>query len=294
MLGALWALACSSSPAPEQADAVTARFTCLEPTELSFTPDPGDEDEAYVCFGFDAAGAGSGLAALGGVVWRQTDAASPTLLHHATLYAVPSDFPDGPVPCDGMPPGAVGLHVFTPGGDDLELPVDVALAVPAGTQRFVIEAHVRRAESGPAQSASATLCAPAAGASQRAAFLGYASPVPALRPMHDEESDGTCQLPQAAHLWSVWPHMHFAGRAVAVQLREPDGAQRTLVDVNPWSFHQQRTYPISVDAHAGDTLQTHCSWHNDTAAYIFGGLRSEDEMCNTGLIVWPAEAASCL
>ncbi len=283
--------ACGGAPGAERDRDAASTTVCEQPTTLSFTADPGDDDEAYVCFGFDAARLAA--PALGGVVWSAPDSSSSTLLHHATLYAVPADFPDGPAACDGMPAGAVGLHVWSPGGDNLDLPADAALAIPAGTRRFVVEAHVRRVHAGAATATSATLCAAATNAVHQAAFLGYAAPVPALRPMHDEQSDGSCELASDAHLWSVWPHMHLAGREISVRLRGSDGMDRPLIDVNPWSFHEQRTYRISVDAQAGDRLETHCRWHNGTSSYIFAGLRTEDEMCNAGLIVWPAEAAAC-
>jgi hypothetical protein len=192
-----------------------------------------------------------------------------------------------------MPPGAIGLHIWSLGGDDLELPPDTALDIPAGTKRLVIEAHVRRSQPGDAGEASATLCAPPDKVAHHAAFLGYSAPVPALRPLHEEEADGSCELGQEAHLWSIWPHMHLAGREIAVQLQSAAGQTHALVDVNPWNFHQQRTYVVGMDARAGDTLRTHCRWQNNTESYVFSGPRTEDEMCNTGVIVWPAEAATC-
>src|SRR6185295_18723127 len=133
----------------------------------------------------------------------------------------------------------------------LELPADTALAIPATTKRFVIEAHVRRVEAGEAEEASVTLCSPSSTVDHHAALLGYGAPVPALRPMHEEQTDGFCQLPSDAHLWSVWPHMHLAGQEIAVHLQSPAGQNRLLVDVNPWNFHGQHTYPVSLDAHAG-------------------------------------------
>lgn len=283
-------LACSGNPSNEHGGVEARAELCRDPHTLSFAADPGAADEAYVCFGFDAAAAHAGL---GGIVWSPPDPSGATALHHATLYAVPSSFPDGPLPCDGMPSGAVGLHVWSLGGDNLELPPDTALDIPAGTKRLVIEAHVRRAQPGHAGDASATLCAPPDTVARHAAFLGYSAPVPALRPMHEDEADGSCQLGQDAHLWSIWPHMHLAGREIAVQLQSATGQAQSLVDVNPWNFHQQRTYVVGLDARAGDTLHTHCRWQNNTDSYIFAGPRSENEMCNTGLVVWPAEAAIC-
>lgn len=288
---ASFVVACASTPANEDALDAGEPFTCVEPTVLSFNADPGDAGEANVCFAFDVSSLG--LTALRGIAWTPTEASSPTLLHHATLYAAPSDFPSGPVSCEGMPPGAVGLHVWSPGGDDLELPNDVALAIPRGATQLVIEAHVQRNGEGAASTASATLCAASPAAVHHAAFLGYSAPVPALRPMHDEESDVACELRHDAHLWSVWPHMHLAGSQITVRLRSRGGDVRQLVDVSPWRFHQQTTYRLAIDARAGDALETHCRWRNDTDAYILPGPRTQDEMCNTGLIVWPIEAATC-
>lgn len=285
-------VACASpSPGEGELDAGEP-FACAEPMVLPFRADPGDAEEANVCFAFDASSLE--LSALGGIVWDAIDPSSPTRLHHATLYAAPSDFPSGvQVSCDGMLPGAVALHVWSPGGADLELPSDVALAVPAGTTQLVIEAHVVRERVGAAGSASATLCAASASAVHHAAFLVYTAPVPALRPMHREDSDGACELLHDAHLWSVWPHMHLAGAQITVTLRSRDGGLRQLVDVSPWRFHQQASYRLAIDARAGDVLETHCRWLNETDTYVFPGPRTHDEMCNTGLIVWPIEAAAC-
>lgn len=282
---------CASPSADERELDAGEPFTCVDPRELSFTPNPGDADEAYVCFAFEASDLG--LVELGGIVWTPTEPSSATFLHHATLYAAASDLPSGQVSCDGMPEGAVAMHVWSPGGDDLELPREVALAIPDDTTQLVIEAHVFRDRPGAAGAASATLCAASPTAVHHAAFLGYAAPIPALRPMLDDESDGTCELLHDAHLWSVWPHMHLAGAQITVSLRSAGGAVHQLVDVSPWRFYAQATYLLSVDARAGDTLETHCRWHNETDEYIFGGRRTQDEMCNTGLIISPVEAAAC-
>lgn len=145
---ALLALACGN-PAPNSAPANAAELSCDNPTTLRFVPDTGNADEAYLCFGFDAlAFATSTIRA---VHWQAPSSASAFQIHHATLYAVPGDYPAGPLVCDGMPPGAIGLHVWTPGGSNLDLPADAGLQLPAGTQRFVIESHTLRVGSGPVE-----------------------------------------------------------------------------------------------------------------------------------------------
>jgi len=245
-----------------------------------------------VCFGFDPGALAAGT--IGGVLWTPT-AGGSLLLHHATLYAVTVDYPDGPVACDGMPPGSVGLHVWTPGGDDLVLPSDTGLLLPTGTRRFVVEAHTLRVGPGPGvEDARVSLCAGPAQPAHLAALMSASAPVPAIRPQHVETSQATCTLAGDLHLWSVWPHMHLAGKEVSVDLQRADASVQTLVDVTPWDFHLQRTYPLSVDALGGDRIHTQCTWQNTTDAYILPGPLTENEMCNVVLIAWPAQQAQCL
>jgi hypothetical protein len=110
--------------------------------------------------------------------------------------------------------------------------------------------------------------------------------------MYLETSQGSCTLGGDVHLWSVWPHMHLLGKEVTVDWVH-GATPNQLVQVNPWNFHAQKTYPLSVEAKLGDQLTTQCTWQNDTNSYVFGGPLTEDEMCNTALIAWPAEAAFC-
>jgi len=291
--GSLAALAVAASVASgcQGPPAVNAFPDCADPLVLSFVPDTGGADEAYVCFGFDAGLLGP--ATIQGVDWRPPSGGA-FILHHAKISAVPSAFPAGPVPCDGMQAGALGLHVWAPGGDNLMLPADVGLSLPAGTVSLVIEAHTLRVGSGPAQTAQVALCRGSAAPAHLAALFGLSATVPALRPHLMDSSEATCTLAGDVHLFSVWPHMHLLGTEIGVTLLgSADAAASVLVDVNPWNFHAQRTYPLDVDATGGSQIGLRCTWFNTTDNYVFAGLRTEDEMCQAAFIAWPAAAASC-
>jgi hypothetical protein len=284
--------ACSGAkPATPDLSSPSAAATCNAATTLRFVPDIGDASEGYVCFGFDAGAAATST--VGGVLW-EPPLGGALLLHHASLYAVTVDYPDGPVACDGMPPGSVGLHVWTPGGNNLVLPSDTGLLLPPGTKRFVVEAHTIRVGQGPVEDGRVSLCSGPPQPAHFAALMSASAPVPAIRPMHVETSQATCALAGDVHLWSVWPHMHLAGMEITVDLLGADAGADRLVDVVPWDFHRQMTYPLSIDAIAGDRIQTQCVWQNNTSSYILPGPLTENEMCNAVLIAWPAENASCL
>jgi hypothetical protein len=263
---------------------------CLDPTEYRFVPEIGDASEGYVCFGFDPGSLASGT--VGGVIWN-APATGALLLHHATLYAVPFDFPDGPIACDGMPAGAVGLDVWTPGASALSLPADTGLRLPPETLRFVVEAHTIRVGTGPVEDGRVTICRGPDEPAHLAALLTASAPVPAIRPEHSETSEATCVLQGDVHLWSIWPHMHLAGQEIAVDWMQADAAATSLVDVMPWNFYAQKRYPLSIDAFGGDRIATRCRWQNTTESYILPGPLTENEMCNVVIIAWPADQAGC-
>ncbi len=286
---ALWLPACFAEPKPVPVG-TTSDPTCAEPLELRFAPDTGDADEAYLCFGFDASAFTAPT--VGGVHW-DIAAGGGFLAHHAILYAVGADFPEGQTLCDAMPDAARALHVWSPGGDDLTLPPDTGLELPSGTERFAIQVHTLRIGTDPPATSRARVCSGPAAPTNLAALMSMDAPVPAIRPLHEEASSASCSLSSAVHLYSAWPHMHLVGKEITLTLTGADGGVSSLVDVNPWDFHQQKTYLLGVDASPGDAITLGCIWDNPTMDYVLPGPRTEDEMCNAAFIAWPAEAAHC-
>jgi hypothetical protein len=254
----------------------------------TLTPDPGSPGEAYLCLGFDVEAIRDHF--VRGLVWTAPRGGGVTW-HHATLFAVPTDFADGP--CDGMPPGAVGLHVWAPGGDDLILPEGVGLELPGSTKRLVVEMHVLRTSSEAADSGSVGVCLSHEAVSSTAAFFAALAPVPAIRPHMSETSTARCVFHAEAHLWSIWPHMHQVGSSIRATLMRNGGESSLLSHVEPWDFHHQRTYPLDVDVKAGDAIETQCVWTNPTDQYVLPGPKTSNEMCNQGLIGWPAASLPC-
>jgi hypothetical protein len=64
------------------------------------------------------------------------------------------------------------------------------------------------------------------------------------------------------------------------------------VDVRPWVWDLQRTYPLDVVLGPGDGISTSCTWTNWTTETVTDGLYLTNEMCHQGLVVWPAANAS--
>jgi hypothetical protein len=183
--------------------------------------------------------------------------------------------------------------VWAPGGNNLVLPEATALALPETTKRLVVEMHLLRSDFSPASAGSLGICLQHEPVQNLARFFGIEAPIPALRPRTNETTSVKCTFDASTHLWSVWPHMHRLGTAIEADLVRKAGDRQVLRRVDPWDFTRQRTYPLEVDIAAGDRFESTCWLSNVTDQYVFGGLRTTDEMCNQGLIGWPEAPLSC-
>jgi hypothetical protein len=275
--------ACSSTDAHTPHDA----FPGFGVT-LNFAVDAPLDGEQRGCFGFDA----SPLAGhwLRGIAWTPPQHGGPAL-HHATLFAVATEYPAGPVICDAMPNSWM-MHVWAPGGDSLSLPDGVGIVLPSGTKSLVVQAHVLRFAVGPPGAASAVLELTDTAPEHVATWLPAFGGVPAIRPQTEAHSTSICPVAAPMHLWSAWPHMHRIGQSFQGAIVRADGTRSVFVDVAYWNFDAQRTYAVDQDVVAGDGIETDCTWFNPTDQYVLPGPSTYDEMCGDGLIVWPAQAAT--
>lgn len=279
--GLSWASVGCTSEAPERAVDDCAQLTFM--AEL-----PADAQEGYACFAFDAPPSRP----LRSLVWRLASG-SGVALHHATLYTTSETLPRGAAfACDPMPVDAQGVHVWVPGSDALELPDDTGIVLRPDTRSLIVEAHMFRASAAPPQASQVSLCSWSESPPRLAGRFALGAPVPAIRPRSVESSSALCRFRSDLHLLSSWPHMHRVGKEFHSALLR--GSERIpILDLASWDFTRQLTYTTEVEVHAGDLIETTCSWQNDTDDYVLPGLFSDDEMCTYGLTAWPADEAYC-
>jgi len=288
-IGSVWLAACAQSR-PRDTDPVTPPASCDEAATLSFVVDfQSSESEQYMCFAFDPASLqGRSLRA---IRWAPPQQGG-IVLHHATLYATAEVWQSHAGACDAMPSDAAGLHVWAPGGTSLEMPEAIALSLPEATRTLIVEAHALRVGAGASEPAYCELC-PSTDAEQ-AAWIGVQAPVPAIRPHYVETATAQCIVPADLHVLFTWPHMHRVGKEFHGAIVRADGTREPLIDVAPWDFDEQRTYPVDATLQAGDAIETSCVWENPTDEYVLPGPLTTDEMCNQGIIGHPAASARCL
>ena len=107
----------------------------------------------------------------------------------------------------------------------------------------------------------------------------------------------TCdhRVDQPGHVYALAGHMHLLGTRITVQLNPGRPGARTLLDVDPYNFHDQRSVPLPkpVTVQAGDTLRVTCT-HDASLRqqvlpgvaprYVVWGDGTTDEMC-LGIVI---------
>lgn len=277
------ACACASASTPTEGDADSCRY-------LTFTAELGPEErEGYVCFAFEAGTDSRPITRSSIELARE----SGLVLHHATLYTSAEARPLGRAfDCNPMPLDALAVHVAVPGSESLDLPTDTALMLRPDTRTFLIEAHLFRSSDAPAAPSRLQLCRAGSTPAKLAGRFAVGASVPAIRPHQLERSSALCRLPFDLHLLSSWPHMHRLGYQFHAALLRGD--QRIpILDVEHWDFDQQLTYPVDIDALAGDLIESTCVWQNDSDAYVLPGIFTSNEMCTHGVMGYPSQAAYC-
>jgi Copper type II ascorbate-dependent monooxygenase, C-terminal domain len=110
-------------------------------------------------------------------------------------------------------------------------------------------------------------------------------------------STQTCdhRVNQPGHVYALAGHMHLLGTKITVQLNPGRPGARTLLDVDPYNFHDQRSValPKPVAVQARDTLRVTCT-HDASLRpqvlpgvaprYVVWGDGTTDEMC-LGIVI---------
>lgn len=89
--------------------------------------------------------------------------------------------------------------------------------------------------------------------------------------------------------------MHLLGTRITVQLNPGRPGARTLLDVDPYNFHDQRSVPLPKPATVagGDTLRVTCTHGASLRAHVLPGVApryvvwgdgTTDEMC-LGIVI---------
>jgi len=87
-------------------------------------------------------------------------------------------------------------------------------------------------------------------------------------------------------VFAIFPHMHQTGSHFKAEIVHADSTRTMLWD-DAYQFESQEFSAIPhVEVKAGDTIDTTCTWVNDTGQVIRWGDSSKAEMCFTILMAY--------
>lgn len=253
---------------------------------------PQDQSDVYVCYGVDVPV----------VANQQAIAFAPhidnlKIVHHVLLYESAVARPITPGPCPLGVGEAKLVYGWAPGGGPFELPSEAGykMAGADGVAHYVVQVHYNNLSglSGEKDSSGFDLCTTTSPRPNDADVVAFGS-MDFTIPAHGS-LDITCDYPIPKsvvdmHLISALPHMHQLGTTIST-LASGQSTNANLGGVAKWDFSNQSWAPVSATIHGGDVIHTRCAWNNPKSTPVSFGEFTEDEMCYSFTMYWPATNA---
>lgn len=208
---------------------------------------------------------------------------APDGTHHAVLMLGAPDAPDGTVECS---PSLIKPAIYASGvgAQPLDMPDGVAVHARPGDQ-LLLNLHLFNAEdstlSGTAGIEIATTD-PVDSAHEAGVVLAGKAAGLIVEPGPSTQV-GTCTTPAGMTLFALAPHMHLRGTHMKIAY----GTQ--VVFDEDYIFDEQRFRVMTpaIQTVAGQQFTIECSYFNETAAPLYFGESTNEEMCFALTFVYP-------
>lgn len=275
----------SVAPARPSTQLSCAPDVRMRPTQAWSMPD--DEDDVYVCYGFDVTAAQKRhLTAIAPVI------EDPAIVHHLVLFEAPSAVSPVPSRCaESSVANMQPVYGWAPGGKPLELPKEAGFA-QEGTIHYVVQIHYNnvRHQKNHSDGSGFDFCTTTELRPNDAGsfVLGTIRINIPPRSTLDMSCDYTIGGELAGkHVFSAMPHMHQLGTSIGSTLHHAGSAPIDLGTRAAWSFEDQPYVPVNATLAAGDHVVTRCAWNNPTDHDVAFGPNTADEMCFAYTMYYP-------
>ena len=215
---------------------------------------------------------------------------SPPGTHHSVLTISQTATTTGEYDCHSDSLDAQMLYAAGVQTDDNELPAGVAIHLAAGTY-INLNLHLYNTTDGSLTESSGVLVKTVAQSDvvheadmQFSGDVSFSVPANAAgdtTTTHDVS--GHCFAAHDFHIFTLWPHMH------QIAVHHKFTLNGTALLDSDYNFNEQKNYQMAdTVVHAGDKLETTCTYRNTTGMPVPYGESSNDEMCFTGIYRYPA------
>jgi hypothetical protein len=237
------------------------------------------------------------------VSWR-TIYDNQKVMHHWLLYSTLG------AEMDGAFAPSIGTHVgdaaelvagWAVGGNDVHMPQDVGLQLPAPGAGLLLEWHFYNPGEQTMDSSAIEICTVPAGSLKHTAgmtWLGtefFNGPL-GMPPKQKSDFSGTCDPSRTGmnatdpiRIFTFWPHMHNYGRHMNSVVNRANGTVEQVFD-KPFDFNYQITYDTVIDLQPGDTITSTCTFMNTSDLSVAFGPSTDQEMCYQFAFSYPVGA----
>lgn len=201
------------------------------------------------------------------------------VIHHWILYQGESSY----------------LIGWSPGKTEQPLPGDVGLFMPsAGKLKLDVHYYNLNNEEQQTDQSGVEVCVTRAPRPNVATTFPFAASASAPA-MSTVTNTNTCTVEAEGpiRLITSSPHMHKLGISAKLEVLRTDGSVIVVTD-EPYSFEEQRRYPVDLIIHSGDQIRTTCVYDNPTATPVSFGQDSDDEMCFNFAMFYPICGMRCV
>ncbi len=183
------------------------------------------------------------------------------------------------------------IYGWAPSGVAFKMPDEAGFPMDA-TTHYYVQVHYNNIQglSGESDSSGFDLCSTTQTRPNAADMVAFGTLDITLPPDQSTSRDCSYTWPAAAgqvHAIAAFPHMHKLGTSIWTKQNPATGAV-DLGKNDPWNFNNQPFIPISATLNPGDTIETRCDWDNTTASTVNFGEYTEDEMCFSFTMYYPA------
>jgi hypothetical protein len=197
-----------------------------------------------------------------------------------------------------MPFDATFVTGWAPGGDNFVMPEGVGLELAGPDEWLILQVHYNNTagHTDAIDRSGVAICAIDEPRPQTAGILWLGSVLIGVPPnTTGYEVSGTCTTdawPEPLHIMASSPHMHETGSAFRTEIQRASGGAEMLVDVEHFSFADQKDYPHDpvVTIQPGDTLTTTCVYDNESPNWVLFGESTSDEMCFNFATAYPIDS----
>lgn len=219
------------------------------------------------------------------------------IIHHILLLQSPTAVSPDPQPCAFTNVDWKLLYAWGPGTPPHVLPPQAGFPMDQGQeQHFVLQVHYNNLQGleGETDQSGVELCTTDELREHDADIMAFGSiDFDGIVANATSTLDCTTPIPALVDsyfpvtIFQSWPHMHQIGDALTTVIHKSGGGTVELANVPDYDFDYQITYPNDAVLDVGDSVQTTCTWTNNTPNTVGFGEDTGDEMCFNFVSYYP-------